>query len=95
MKFLPDNRLIAFGTLAGALFTAAAMLAGGIAYEVQLRDDATASRVSETDHEARLRTLESGLGEMRTDVRETKINVAWIRETMGRPNKDAPKTASE
>ena len=79
-----DNRLIALGTIGGALLTAAGMVAFGISYTVQLRDDATASTKADADHEVRIRVNEAGLGEMKGDVREIKTDVTWIRHYLDR-----------
>ena len=84
---LPDNRLIAWGTVAGALLTAGSLLFAGIVYETKLRDDATASRTCDVDHETRLRSIETTLGDIRADVRETRTNVSWLRRFLDR--KDA------
>ena len=93
---LPDNRLIAWGTVAGALLTAGSLLFAGIVYETKLRDDATASTRSDLDHETRLRSIEAVIGDVRVDVRETKTDVAWIRRFLDRPaagHKEPPQTA--
>jgi hypothetical protein len=79
MRFLPDNRLIAIGTIALPLLALASAIGGGIVYTVRLRDDATASRQCDVDHENRLRVLESVASDLRADVRETNTNVGWIR----------------
>ena len=97
MKFLPDNRVIALGTLAGVILTAASFFVGGIVYTVRLRDDATASRASDVDHETRLRLIENGVADMRADVRETKTDVSWIRSFLAHkpvPDKEPATTAS-
>jgi hypothetical protein len=79
MSLLPENRVIAWGTAIGVLLTCIGMIVAGVVYEVRLRDDANASRVSDVDHESRLRSIEGNLGDMRGDVREIKTNVGWIR----------------
>ncbi|MGO9112727.1 MAG: hypothetical protein ACLP9L_26130 [Thermoguttaceae bacterium] len=96
MKFLPDNRLVAWGTVASALLTAASLIGAGAVYAVRLRDDATASTVCDVDHESRLRVIEHGIGELHADVIETKTNVAWIRRFLDRPTpaKNGPQTAA-
>jgi hypothetical protein len=83
MKIL-DNRMIALGTLAGAMLTAAGMVAFGISYTVRIRDDATASRVCDADHEQRMRAIEGVISDVRVDVRETKTDVTWIRRFLDR-----------
>jgi hypothetical protein len=72
MKLLPDNKLIAWGTVAGALLTACSMFGTVISYSVRIADDVGFSRSHLADHETRLRTIEA-------DARETRVNVAWIR----------------
>jgi hypothetical protein len=86
-KFLPDNRLIAIGTVAGTFLAAASMIAGGIAYQVRLRDDVTASVKFDADAESRLRAIEANAGETHADVREIKTDVAWIRSFLTRQPK--------
>lgn len=83
MKII-DNRLIALGTIAGALLTATGMAAVGIAYVVDIRNDVTASRVCDRDHERRMREFETVIGDVRLDVRETKTDVSWIRRFLDR-----------
>lgn len=76
MKILPDNRLIAHGTVAGSLFTAVSLFTAAIVFTVNLRNDATASRLADADHEIRLR----GLEEMRGDLKAVQTDVSWIRD---------------
>jgi len=98
MKLLSDNRLIAWGTVVGALLTAVSLIVGGVVYAVRLRDDASASQRVDIDHEGRLRTIESGVAELRADFRETNVNVTWIRHFLDRQQPVQPgepqKTAS-
>lgn len=99
MQILSDNRLIAWGTVAGSLLAAVTLIGGGIVYTVKLRDDASASRVVDADHEVRIRVNESGLAEMKADVREIKTDVTWIRKFLDRQpagpgDKEPTKTAS-
>jgi hypothetical protein len=79
MRLLPDNRLIALGTLAGAALTAGSLALGGIAYAVRLGEQTAASRTADADHESRLRTIEGSLGEMHGDMKAVKTDVSWIR----------------
>ena len=104
---LTDNRLIAWGTLAGALLTAGSMLGAGIVYAVRLGDQtganraivadtATATKAAVEDHELRLRSVEKDIGQIRADARETNTNVSWIKRFLERPaGKDCPQAANE
>jgi hypothetical protein len=86
-----------WGTAAGALLTAAAMFAGGIAYAVHLRDDASASKATDADHETRLRGIETHVTHIDDAVTTLQGDVTWIRQNMpaahGAIDK-APQTAS-
>jgi hypothetical protein len=95
---LLDKRIADWVIAAGTLLTVATLIGGGIVYAVRLRDDASASMRSDTDHEARLRVIENVVSDVRADVRETKTDVVWIRKFLDRDQqpkaKDAPQTAS-
>ena len=95
MKLVPTT-LTDWGTAAGALLTAAAMFAGGVAYAVHLRDDATASRVTDADHEARLRGIETHVTHIDDAVTTLQGDVTWIKQhtPMLPAHDDARKTAS-
>ena len=95
MKILP-NSLTAGATAAGALLTAAAMFAGGIAYAVHLRDDASFSRAIDADHETRLRGIETRVTHIDDAVTTLQGDVTWIRHNLpavhavdGEPQKTA------
>lgn len=76
MKLLSENRLIAHGTIAGTLLTGISLAVAAVAFVVNLRNDASASRLADVDHEARLRAVET----MRSDLSAVKTDVSWIRE---------------
>jgi hypothetical protein len=84
MKIVPDNRLIAVGTLSGVVLTSVTLLVGTVAYTTRMGADVSASRASDADHEGRLRTIEAIAADLRGDVRETKTDVAWIRRFLDR-----------
>jgi len=74
------NTLTAWGTAAAALLTAVSLFAGGIAYAVHLRDDASSSKASEADHESRLRNIETRLTQIAVSVERLSADVCWIRQ---------------
>ena len=81
----------------GRCLKSLALAGSALIYEVRLRDDATQSRAADTDHEARLRAIESNAGETRADVREIRTNVKWIcdyfhKDGLVKPDR-APQTA--
>lgn len=91
MRFLRDNKLIALGTAAGVLLTAVSLVGGGIAYAVHLRDDATASRAIDMDHEQRLRVIETrvthiddAVTTLRGELGEVHAEVSGIRHYLDR-----------
>ena len=69
MSLLPGKRITDWVIAAGTLLTVATLIGGGLVYAVRLRDDASASMKSDTDHEARLRVIENVVSDVRADVR--------------------------
>ena len=94
MSLLPGKRITDWVIAAGTLLTVATLIGGGIVYAVRLRDDASASMKSDTDHEARLRVIESVVSDVRADVRETKTDVTWIRTFLD-PHRQQPDKGKE
>lgn len=101
MRLLPTKAITDWVIAAGTLLTVATLIGGGIVYAVRLRDDASTSMKSDTDHEARLRVIENVVSDVRADVRETKTDVTWIRTFLdphrqqpAGPGDNAQKTAS-
>ncbi len=84
MRFLPDNKLIAWGTAGGALLTAATLAATIVIERTGAIDAITQGKLIDADHETRLRFIETVVSDMRADVRETKTNVSWIRHYLDR-----------
>ena len=78
MKF-SDSKIVAWGTLAGAVITGLSLAAGIVIYNVRLRDDATQSRQTDSDHETRLRTLEGSVAGIHTHLATIETDVKWIR----------------
>ena len=88
-----------WGTAAGALLTAVTLFAGGVAYAVHLRDDATASRTTDQDHETRLRGIETHVTHIDDSVTTLQGDVTWIKQhtpvlPAAHDRDDARKTAS-
>ena len=83
MKILSDNRLIAWGTVAGSLLTAVSMAAAIVSYQVRLPCAAAEARAAVQDHEQRIRYVEGGLGQIRIELAEIKGDVKWIRARLG------------
>ncbi len=79
VKILPDNRLIALGTIAGALIALTTAAWHGAAWIFAMRAEVAASSKSDVDQEGRIRGLESGIGEIHGDLKEVRANVSWIR----------------
>jgi hypothetical protein len=74
------NNLIAWGTWAGVLLTTISLLVATIAYAVHLGDQANASQISDTDHESRLRSIETRVIQVDSKVTSLKADVTWLRE---------------
>ena len=89
MRLLPTKQITDWVIAAGTLLTVATLIGGGLVYAVRLRDDASASMKSDTDHEARLRVIENVVSDVRADVRETKTDVTWIRTFLD-PHRQQP-----
>jgi len=83
-----------WGTAAEALLTAIALAAGGVAYAVHLRDDASASRAADQDHETRLRGMETRVTHIDDTVTTLQSDVTWIRNNMPAVHPEPGKTAS-
>ena len=96
MRFLRTT-LTDWGTAVGALLTAVTLFAGGIAYAVHLRDDASASKATDADHETRLRGIETHVTHIDDAVTALQADVTFIRQNVpaihGAIDK-APQTAS-
>ncbi len=84
MRFT-ENKLVAWGTVAGAVLMAISLVSSGVIYQIRMSGDVDASRAVDVDHESRLRSIESGLGDLRGDVKVTREDVAWIRKFLDRP----------
>jgi hypothetical protein len=85
-----DNKLIAWGTIALPVLTAASLAIAIVVERTGALDAIAVSQRIDQDHETRLRVIESVVGDMRSDVRETKTHVEWIRRFLDRPPAAAP-----
>jgi hypothetical protein len=84
-----------WGTVAAALLTAIGLFAGGVAYAVHLRDDASLSLATDRDHETRLRGIETHVTHIEDAVTALQGDVTWIKQhTPAAHRDDVRKTAS-